>query len=99
MVEVRLMGDDPDRVRETAALISRILGASDEVVLGDQKQVPNKRGPGLRIFLEVIPARTDGRPAYVSAERTDQASSPARRANGRGPVPSRPRLALPPGSQ
>lgn len=85
MVQMRLMGDDPERVREVADLVLAALQDSGLVTTGDTTELPNRRDGGLRIVAEVIPKEADG-PIQATAERmTPQ------------PASHNSRTALPPG--
>jgi len=81
--QLRLMGSDVDQVQDTAEAVVRALQASGEVQVGDVSVVPNKRGPGTRVYIEVL-LRTAAGPT-VTVERDDP---PARRGGGR-PLTSR----------
>lgn len=83
MVQMRLMGDDPERVGEVVELVFEILRDSGRVNLGDPAEL-SMRGPGRRIVVDVTPAHEAG-PIRARAERVDREP---------GPKPGR---ALPPG--
>lgn len=93
MVWVRLMHDDPKRVREVAALLLPLLHDSGLLQVGDESEYPNRRGPGIRISFDLTPTSSAG-PVRVQAERVDEpARSPARQRQNPA------RRALPPGSR
>ncbi len=81
MVQLRIMHDDPDRVREVAELLLPLMRASGLLNVGDETELRNRRGPGLRIVVEVTPA---GPPVRVWAEPGDASSSST---PGRSPRP------------
>lgn len=93
MVALRLMGDDPDRVRRVGELLRQALEDSG-LLLGDYGEAPNRRGGGIRLFTELIPAPAadpePSGPIRATAERADQ---PSRRTSR----PVRGRRELPPG--
>ncbi|MEY9961541.1 hypothetical protein [Streptacidiphilus sp. MAP5-52] len=78
MPQLRLMGSDVDQVQETAAAVVRALQASGEVQVGDVSVVPNKRGPGTRVYIEVLLCPVAG--PTVTVERADR---PAPRSGSR----------------
>ncbi|MGW6605714.1 hypothetical protein [Streptomyces sp. NPDC055036] len=86
MPQIRLMGSNDDDVRRTADAVVRALRAWPETRVGDVSDpVPNRRGSGCRIYIEVLAdVATDG--VEVSVERGDQEQPVARRAlpSGRG---------------
>lgn len=85
MVQMRLMGDDEDRVREVAAVVIEVLRSSGHVLVGDPADL-GMRGPGARIVVEVfLPGMSGGeaRPVRVRAERADQDRPRRRVAGGR----------------
>lgn len=88
MVQVRIMSSDEGLVRKVAKLLLPAIEASPDLHVGEPREA-STRGPGLRIFLEVIPAQPSTDPIRVHADRADRQPAPARR-----PV-TRPR-ALPP---
>ncbi|RSM93778.1 hypothetical protein DMB42_52110 [Nonomuraea sp. WAC 01424] len=57
MVQVRIMDNDPERVRQVAELMLPLLEAAVTLQVGDAAEIPNRRGPGLRITFDVRPAR------------------------------------------
>jgi hypothetical protein len=89
------MHDDPDRVREVAELLLPLMRASGLLNVGDETELRNRRGPGLRIVVEVTPA---GPPVRVWAEPGEpdgaSSSSTSRRSPRPGLSPSG--RALPP---
>lgn len=92
MVQMRLMHDDPDRVREVAELLLPLMRASGLLHVGDETELPNRRGGGLRIVVEVTPA---GPAVRVRADVGDASTSPPPRTR-RGPGLSAGGRALPP---
>lgn len=82
MSQIRLMDSDPGKAQRTADAVQRALEASNEVVVGNVSVVPNRRGPGARVYMEVLllEPRTSGteHDQEVTIERTDQ-RPPARR--------------------
>jgi hypothetical protein len=82
--QLRVMGSDVDQVQDTAKAVVRALQASGEVQVGDVSVVPNKRGPGTRVYIEVLLRPVAG--PTVTVERDD--GPPARRSGGR-PLTSR----------
>ncbi|MCQ8194656.1 hypothetical protein [Streptomyces rugosispiralis] len=84
MPQIRLMGSDSDDVQRTADAVVRALRAWPECRVGDvSSPVPNRRGSGCRIYIEVLAdVVTDG--VEVTVERNDQ---PPRR-QSRGALPS-----------
>ncbi|MFJ4988795.1 hypothetical protein ACIP9H_33965 [Streptomyces sp. NPDC088732] len=85
MSQIRLMDSDPGKAERTAAAVERALQASGEVVVGNVAVVPNKRGPGARVYMEVLllEARPGGArdvdDQEVTLERNDAAPQPRRR--------------------
>jgi hypothetical protein len=77
MPQLRLMGSNADDVRRTADAVVRALKAWPETVVGDVSEVPNKRGPGCRVYIEVL-ASVDGG-LQVTVERTDTPAPRTRR--------------------
>ncbi|MEU4235527.1 hypothetical protein AB0F17_65650 [Nonomuraea sp. NPDC026600] len=96
MVQIRIMDDDPDRVRQVAELMLPVLRAAVTLQVGDDAEIPNRRGPGLRIVVDVRPARPGG-PQWEHAERVDD--PPPGRRDPRtlppGPARRQPRGAIP----
>ncbi|GAA3225066.1 hypothetical protein [Nonomuraea helvata] len=87
MVQLRLMGDDTDRVREVAALVLAALRGHPALQLGDVAELANRRGPGVRVVFDVSTATAAG-PYRVHAERVDAdpvATPPTRRPSRRRP--------------
>ncbi|MFI6541458.1 hypothetical protein ACIBHY_54025 [Nonomuraea sp. NPDC050547] len=84
MVQLRLMGDDADRVREVAALVLAALRGHPALQLGDAAELTNRRGPGVRVVFDVSTANAAG-PYWVHAERVDPAATPARQRPARRP--------------
>ncbi|NUW47006.1 hypothetical protein [Nonomuraea rhodomycinica] len=86
MVQLRLMGDDADRVREVAALVMAALRGHPALQLGDAAELTNRRGPGVRVVFDVSTANAAG-PYRVHAERVDvdPAAAPARQRRARRP--------------
>ena len=83
MSQIRLMDSDPERSRRTAEAIMRALEASGEVVATNMSEpVPNRRGVGARVYLEVLLLEHRRQPMEeeVTLERTD--SPPARPEGG-----------------
>ncbi|MFJ8957316.1 hypothetical protein ACIRO1_45225 [Streptomyces sp. NPDC102381] len=84
MPQIRLMGSDTSDVQRTADAVVRALKAWPETRVGDvSSPVPNRRGSGCRIYIEVL-ADVDGDVIDATLERDDQeqrpTSRPARRA-------------------
>jgi hypothetical protein len=82
MPQIRLMGSVSADVQRTADAVVRALQAWPETRVGDvSSPVPNRRGSGCRIYIEVLAdVATDG--VEVTVERDDQAQPeprPARR--------------------
>ncbi|PJN21129.1 hypothetical protein [Kitasatospora sp. CB02891] len=79
MPQIRLMGSNPSSVRETAEAMVRALRASSELQVGDVSEVPNRRGPGLRVYVELL-LREPGpeQQVTVTVEREDR-PGPGRR--------------------
>ncbi|MGO4417291.1 hypothetical protein AB4Z54_00565 [Streptomyces sp. MCAF7] len=84
MPQIRLMGSDSDDVQRTADAVVRALRAWPETRVGDvSSPVPNRRGSGCRIYIEVLAdIATDG--VEVTVERDDQAA----RRPARGELPA-----------
>jgi hypothetical protein len=82
MTSLRLMDSDDGKAKRTAAAVQRALEASPELVVGNVSTVPNKRGPGVRVFMEVLLLEprdaAPGDDQEVTVERTDS-RPPARR--------------------
>jgi hypothetical protein len=82
--QIRLMGSDSAEIEKTAQAVVRALSAWPETRVGDvSNPVPNRRGSGCRIYIEVladVPA--DG--VEVTVERDDRPSSAQPRALPRG---------------
>ncbi|MFI1734906.1 hypothetical protein ACH40E_37985 [Streptomyces acidicola] len=78
MPQIRIMGSDSDEIERTASAVVRALRAWPETRVGDvSNPVPNRRGSGCRIYIEVLAdVATDG--VEVTVERDDQ-SRPAPR--------------------
>lgn len=72
MPQIRLMGSNSSEVKKTAAAVVRALRAWPETRVGDVSDaVPNKRGSGCRVYIEVLAdVATDG--VEVTVEREDQ---------------------------
>jgi hypothetical protein len=51
---MRLMGSDVDQVQDTAEAVIAALQLSPQLIVGDVSVVPNKRGPGVRCYIEVV---------------------------------------------
>ncbi|MBT2469349.1 hypothetical protein J7E97_16060 [Streptomyces sp. ISL-66] len=72
------MGSDSAQVEKTAAAVVRALRAWPEVTVGDVSDpVPNRRGTGCRIYVEVLAIGVDDS-FEVTVERAD--GGPAQRA-------------------
>lgn len=56
MVQIRIMHDDPDRVRQVAELLLPLMRASGVLNVGDTTELPNRRDGGLRVVVDVTPA-------------------------------------------
>ncbi|MFF4607799.1 hypothetical protein ACFY12_34300 [Streptomyces sp. NPDC001339] len=86
MPQIRLMGSDSADVQRTADAVVRALKAWPETRVGDvSSPVPNRRGSGCRIYIEVLAdVATDG--VEVAVERDDQPQQSVRRElpSGRG---------------
>ncbi|MGW7268292.1 hypothetical protein [Streptomyces sp. NPDC054842] len=83
MSQIRLMDSDPGKAQRTANAVQRALEASNEVVVGNVSVVPNRRGPGTRVYMEVLlleprDASTE-QDQEVTIERTDRSPQPRRR--------------------
>ncbi|WP_431776284.1 hypothetical protein [Streptomyces cucumeris] len=91
MPQIRLMGSNSDDVQRTADAVVRALRAWPETRVGDvSSPVPNRRGSGSRIYIEVLAdVATDG--VEVTVERDDR--PPRRRAGGELPAGRGRRLA------
>ncbi|KIF04727.1 hypothetical protein PL81_16925 [Streptomyces sp. RSD-27] len=75
MSQIRLMDSDPGRARRTAEALMRALEASGEVVATNMSEpVPNRRGAGARVYLEVLLLEHRSQPGEeeVTLERTDR---------------------------
>jgi hypothetical protein len=89
MPQIRLMGSDAQDVQRTADAVVRALRAWPETRVGDVSDpVPNRRGGGCRIYVEVLADVADG--VEVTVERGDQVpierrALPAIRRRGLGP--------------
>ncbi|MGW3628058.1 hypothetical protein [Streptomyces sp. NPDC000880] len=96
MTSIRLMDSDSGRAQRTADAVERALQASPEVVVGNVSVVPNKRGPGARVYMEVLlleasaAASTSG-DQEVTLERED-APQPRRGRRAALPRGARPQL-------
>ncbi len=85
MPQIRLMGSDSEDVQRTADAVVRALRAWPETRVGDvSSPVPNRRGSGCRIYIEVLADVADG--VEVTVEREDQA--PPSRRTARAELPS-----------
>lgn len=100
MVQLRLMHDDPEKVREVAARLLPLMRESGLFFVGDETELPNRRGPGLRIVVEAT-VSPDGLRIWV--EQQDEQPHPATPAAPVSSPSARPvrsgrgRRALPPG--
>ncbi|MFD4933372.1 hypothetical protein [Streptomyces virginiae] len=76
MSQIRLMDSDPDRARRTAEALMRALEASGEAVATNMSEpVPNRRGAGARVYMEVLLLEHRSRPVEeeeITLERTDR---------------------------
>ncbi|MYW65598.1 hypothetical protein GTY65_16255 [Streptomyces sp. SID8379] len=83
MSQIRLMDSDSAKAQRTADAVQRALEASPEVVVGNVAVVPNRRGPGARIYMEVLllePKATDTEhDQEATVERTDRSPRQGRR--------------------
>ena len=83
MTQIRLMDSDPGKAQRTADAVQRALEASNEVVVGNVSVVPNRRGPGARVYMEVLllEARepTAEEDQEVTVERADRTPRTSRR--------------------
>ncbi|MFJ8855172.1 hypothetical protein [Streptomyces sp. NPDC102437] len=74
MPQIRLMGSDSDDVQRTADAVVRALRSWPETRVGGvSSPVPNRRGSGCRIYIEVL-ADVDDDVIDVTVEREDQAA-------------------------
>ncbi|MFB8025963.1 MULTISPECIES: hypothetical protein [unclassified Streptomyces] len=88
MSQIRLMDSDPGKAERTAAAVQRALEGSPEVVVGNVATVPNKRGPGARIYMEVLLLEARGPAAAEDQEVTvERADGFAPQADRRRPLP------------
>jgi len=89
MLQLRLMGDDPDHVDEVLQILLPLLRSCPDLQVGDETRLRH-RGGGGRVVVDVTAAarRTRGR-VRVTAERVD--AQPPRRGAADG------RRVLPPG--
>lgn len=55
MVQVRVMGDDPDRVKQVLGRLLPLIATSGTLIAGDPAEL-GMRGPGRRVTFEVLPA-------------------------------------------
>lgn len=96
MSQIRLMDSDPGRARRTAEAIMRALEASPEVVATNMSEpVPNHRGSGARVYLEVLLLEAPaGRAPGVEDDQEVTVERDDARPRGRGG-----RRALPPGGR
>ncbi|MFI5987116.1 hypothetical protein ACIBEA_40405 [Streptomyces sp. NPDC051555] len=70
MPQIRLMGSDSAAIERTAAAVVRALQAWPEIRVGDVSDpVPNRRGSGCRIYIEVLADVADQ--VEVTVERAD----------------------------
>ncbi|BDH16177.1 hypothetical protein HOK021_73560 [Streptomyces hygroscopicus] len=94
MTSIRLMDSDPGKAERTAAAVQRALEASPEVVVGDVSAVPNRRGPGRRVYREVLLLEPrDGvadKGQEVTVERADSRPKARRRSGSQGADRRRP---------
>ncbi|GAA2110789.1 hypothetical protein [Streptomyces synnematoformans] len=87
MPQIRLMGSDSADVQRTADAVVRALRAWPETRVGDvSTPVPNRRGSGCRIYIEVLADVTTDR-VEVTVERNDQ-DQPEPRTTGRRGFPA-----------
>ncbi|MFD7868490.1 hypothetical protein [Streptomyces sp. NPDC059783] len=88
MSSLRIMDSDPGKARRTAEAVQRALEASGEVVVGNVSVVPNRRGTGARVFMEVLlleaPAAPGDDGQEVTVERADRPRPRTRRSLPRG---------------
>lgn len=87
MVQVRLMGDDPERVGQVAAILRDAIERDRRLRVGDATTLANRRGPGIRIVFDLTPEESRAEPdVEFVVERVPP--RPARRARelppGRG---------------
>ncbi|MGK4586109.1 hypothetical protein [Kitasatospora sp. HPMI-4] len=90
MPQIRLMGSDESAVEETAQAMLRALRASPELVVGDVSTVPNRRGPGMRVYVELLLREPGEQTVTVTVERearAEQHRSPARVRGARAALP------------
>lgn len=66
MVQIRVMGDDADRVTEVLELLLPLVRSSTALHVGDPAEL-RMRGPGRRVVFELTPAG----PGTVWLERDD----------------------------
>lgn len=75
MVQIRVMGDDPDRVTAVLEVLLPLVQAHPLLTVGDPAEL-GMRGPGRRVVFDLT--RADEPPVTIRVERTDQ-PPPARR--------------------
>ncbi|MEV5204918.1 hypothetical protein [Streptomyces sp. NPDC053720] len=88
MTSLRMMDSDPGKATRTADAVERALEASPELVVCNVSLVPNKRGPGMRVYMEVLLLE----PGSPPADSGDQEVTVERADTGAG---RRPRRSLP----
>ncbi|MGD6765967.1 hypothetical protein ACOKM5_44300 [Streptomyces sp. BH097] len=76
MSQIRLMDSDAGKAQRTADAVQRALEASKEVVVGNVSVVPNRRGLGVRVYMEVLLLEPRATPVEedqeVTVERADR---------------------------
>lgn len=86
MSQIRLMDSDPGKAQRTADAMERALQASPEVVVGNVSVVPNKRGPGARVYMEVLLLETPGASSTGDQEVTLEREDAPQPRRGRRPA-------------
>ncbi|MEU3502985.1 hypothetical protein ABZ726_20255 [Streptomyces hundungensis] len=87
MTSIRLMDSDPDKAKRTAAAVRRALEASPEVVVSNVSVVPNRRGPGSRVYMEVLLLEANASSPIGDAEARVERTDPSQRGSRRSALP------------